>query len=314
MTKNRFKKTPLHYVQYLALKAVCVTVSALPYRLAVCLARRLVGATRFILRSRFNRTVRDIQKAFPDKSSEQARQIAIESWENMGVIMAEFLQLSAMNVEKFKTYCRIEGIEKLRQAEGTTGGIIHIGHFTNWEAFGLAASAYGFEKAVLAQRVDNPYVDEEINRLRNVFSGTTLYSNHEDKPFFTCRRWIGRKHMVGILFDQNTITGEMWFSFMGRTAAFAPITALLAIKAQVPVFPVNVSRQKDGKLVCTVYDPVLPPKEYTMPNVRQFTKTLIGYYEDWLRQNPGSWLWAHNRWKREEEGNRYLAAHPEERI
>ena len=314
MAKDRFKKTPFHYVQYLALKVVCVLVSILPYRLAVWLGRHLVGAARFILRSRFERMVSDIQKAFPEKSPEDARRIAAESWRNMGAIMAEFLQLCSMKAEKFKTYCRIEGIEKLRKAEGTTGGIIHIGHFTNWEAFGLAASAYGFEKAVLAQRVDNPYVDEEINRLRNVFSGTTLYSNHEDRPFFACRRWLQKKHMVGILFDQNTISGEMWFPFMGRMAAFAPITALLAIKAQVPVFPVKVVREKDGKLVCKVYDPVFPPTQYNASNVRRFTKTLIDYYENWLREDPASWLWAHNRWKREEEGKRYLAAHPEEQL
>ena len=286
----------------------------LPYRVAVAYGRGWVGSTRRILRGRFRRVVRDIQLAFPEKSPSQCRQLARESWRNMGGIMAEFLKLSSMPVDKFKTYCRIEGIEKLRQAEATTGGIIHIGHFTNWEAFGLAASAYGFDKAVLAQRVDNPYVDEEINRLRNVFGGHTFYSNHQDKPFFACMRWLKRKKMLGILFDQNTISGEIWLPFLGRTAAFSPITALLAIKAQVPVFPVNVTRQPDGKLVCTVYDPVLPPQEYSLARVRQFTKTLVEYYEQWLRQDPASWLWAHNRWKRQAEGEAYLAAHPEERV
>ena len=51
-----------------------------------------------------------------------------------------------------------------------------------------------------------------------------------------------------------------------------------------------------------------------MENVRKFTKILVGYYEDWLKDNPGSWLWAHNRWKREAEGEAYLKAHPEERV
>ncbi|MBO7605486.1 MAG: lysophospholipid acyltransferase family protein, partial [Elusimicrobiaceae bacterium] len=208
--------------------------------------------------------------------------------------------------------CRIEGAEKLRAAEGKTGGIIHIGHFTNWEAFGLAASVYGFDKAVLAQRVDNPYVDEEINRLRNIFGGHTFYSNHEDKPFFACMRWLKKKKFIGILFDQNTVAGEMWFPFMGRTAAFAPITALLAIKMQIPVFPVRVTREKNGFLICHVSDPLFPPTEYSNANVRAFTKQLVALYEKWLKEDPASWLWAHNRWKREAEGNQYLATHPEE--
>ena len=314
MEETRFKKTPIHYLQYLGLKIFCMLIALLPYRLAVGLASHTIGAVRFVMGKRFKRMETDIARAFPEKTPQEIHQIAVASWRNMGVIFAEFLQLSHLTNEKFKKYCRVEGAEKLRAAEGKTGGIIHIGHFTNWEAFGLAASVYGFDKAVLAQRVDNPYVDEEINRLRNIFGGHTFYSNHQDKPFFACMRWLKKKKFIGILFDQNTVSGEMWFSFMGRTAAFSPITALLAIKMQIPVFPVYVEREKNGLLVCHVEDPVFPPAEYSTKNVRLFTKQLIGFYESWLRKNPSSWLWAHNRWKREAEGNQYLAAHPEERV
>lgn len=314
MANDRFEKNPTHFLQYVALKGVCCGVRLLPYRLAVTVGRGLMVPVRWVMYKRFARMQQDIARAFPEKSPQEVHQIAAESWNNMGAIMAEFIKLSAYNANEVRRRCRIIGIEKLQQAQSTTGGIIHIGHFTNWEAFGLAASAYGFHKAVLAQRIDNPYVDQEINRMRNVFSGTTLYSNHQDKPFFTCMRWLKQKKFLGILFDQNAVAGEMWFSFLGRTAAFAPITALLAIKRQVPVFPVNVTREKDGTFTCTVYDPLLPPVEYSLPNVRQFTKALIGYYEKWLRENPASWLWAHNRWKREAEGNEYLAQHPEERL
>ena len=314
MASDRFEKNPIHFLQYLALKGVCICVRLLPYRWAINVCQALMTPVRWVMHKRFARMQQDIARAFPEKSPQEVRQIAADSWRNMGTIMAEFIQLSAMRADEVKKRCRIVGIEKLRHAQGTTGSIIHIGHFTNWEAFGLVASAYGFEKAVLAQRIDNPYVDQEINRMRNVFSGVTLYSNHQDKPFFTCMRWLKQKKFLGILFDQNAVAGEMWFSFLGRTAAFAPITALLAIKRQVPVFPVNVTREKAGTLTCTVYDPLLPPTEYSLTSVRQFTKVLIGYYEKWLRENPSSWLWAHNRWKRENEGNAYLEKHPEERL
>lgn len=314
MARDAFQKTPLHFLQYIALKAVCLFVRALPYRLAVWMGRTIIAPVRWPMHKRFVRMQHDIARAFPDKSPQEVHQIALDSWCNMGAIFAEFLKLSSMSKAQFRKHCRIDGVEKLTSPVAKNGGIIHIGHFTNWEAFGLAASVYGFEKAVLAQRIDNPYVDKEINRLRHVFSGCTLYSNHQDKPFFTCMRWLKKKQMLGILFDQNTTAGEMWIPFLGRMAAFAPITALLAIKMQVPVFPVNVSREKNGQLVCTVYDPILPPLEYSLEHVRDFTQLLVRYYEQWVRQNPASWLWAHNRWKREAEGLAYLQQHPQERV
>ncbi len=314
MSATRFQKTPFHYIQYLALKAFCVLFALLPYHFSIGLSKTLTSWTRMFLPKRFKRMEYDISRAFPDKSAQEVHQIAVESWRNMGAILAEFIQLTHMSREKFKTHCRIIDAEKMLNAQGNTGGIIHIGHFTNWEAFGLAGAIYGVDKAVLAQRVDNPYIDKEVNRLRNIFTGRTFYSNHEDKPFFSCMRWLKKKKMLGILIDQNAGSSEVWIPFMGRTAAFSPITALLAIKMQVPVFPVKVWRERDGVIVSQVMDALIPPTEYTQENIRQFTKQLAGFYEQCLRENPSSWLWAHNRWKREAEGDAYLAAHPEERV
>ena len=206
---------------------------------------------------------------------------------------------------------RLSLIEKLQKANAAkTGGIIHIGHFTNWEAFGLGVSAAGIDSIVMAQRVDNPYVDEETNRLRHVFGGFTIYSNHDAKPFFATMRQLKKGRLLGILTDQNVVSAEIFMHFLGRPAAISPITALLAIRQKVPIFPVIVTRE-NGKLICTVEDPITTNLEYSMDNVRLLTRQLIDIYERWIRQNPDNWLWAHNRWKREEEGKRWFAEHPE---
>ena len=314
MSSTRFQKTPLHYLQYLGLKGFCWLFALLPYRFSVWLTTNLIGGARFFFPNRFRRMQYDISHAFPDKSLQEVQQIAVNSWRNMGTIVAEFLQFSHMSREQFKKHVRIVGFEKIQEAEGKTGGIIHIGHFTNWEAFGFAASVYDADKAVLALRADNPYIDEEMNRLRNIFGGCTFYSNHQDRPFFACMRWLKKKKFIGILIDQNASSSQVWIPFMGRIAAFSPITALLAIKMQVPVFPVHVIREKDGTLTCKVQVSLIPPVEYNPENVRRFTRKLIEFYEECLKENPSSWLWAHNLWKRETEGERYLAKHPEERV
>lgn len=314
MSNTRFQKTPLHYIQYLGLKGFCRLFALLPYRASVGLVTTITGWSRILFPKRFQRMQYDIARAFPNKTPQEVRQIAIDSWRNMGTILAEFIQLSHLTPENFKKRCHVEGFEKIKEAEGKTGGIIHIGHFTNWEAFGLAASVYGADKAVLALRADNPYIDEEMNRLRNTFGGKTFYSNHQDRPFFACMRWLKKKKFIGILIDQNASSSQIWVPFMGRIAAFSPITALLAIKMQIPVYPVQVQRRKEGMLVCKVHDPLMPPAEYNPENVRQFTRKLIEFYEWCLKESPASWLWAHNLWKREAEGEHYLAEHPEERV
>lgn len=314
MSSTRFKKTPLHYLEFVALKAFCVLFALLPYRFSIAISQTLMGWAAVFFPNRFKRMQYDIHRAFPEKSPQQVRQIAVESWRNMGTILAEFIQLTHLSPEAFKKHVHVMGFEKIQQAEGTTGGIIHIGHFTNWEAFGLAASVFGADKAVLAQRADNPFIDKEMNRLRNIFGGHTFYSNHEDRPFFAAMRWLKKKKFIGILIDQNASSSQVWLPFMGRIAAFSPITALLSIKMQVPVFPVQVRREQDGTLICDVKDPLFPPVVYNAENTRLFTRKLIEFYETCLKEDPASWLWAHNLWKREAEGMLYLERNPLERV
>lgn len=306
----RFQKSPSYFAQYVALKAACFSIRLLPYQTACSLGRFITGTGARIMKKRFNRSVYDIQRAFPQKTDQEAREIAMQSWRNMGQILAEFVHLSAMTRDKFLQKVQVVGAEKLRKAREEKGGLIHIGHFTNWEAFGLAAGAIGFEANVMAQKVDNPYVDEETNRLRHVFGGITVYSNHHANPFFTAVRLLKKHQMLGILTDQNAVASEIFLHFLGRIAAVSPMTALLSIKLQIPIFPVVVTREND-KLICTVEDPVLPPTQYSQQSIRLLTRQLTDIYEKWIRQNPGNWLWAHNRWKREKEGNRWFAEHPE---
>ena len=118
MSKARFQKTPFHYFQYLALKIFCVLFSLLPYRLSIAVSRRLTGAVRFVMPNRFKRTVKDISLAFPEMSEDKARQTALESWRNMGAIMAEFIQLSRMSPENFKKHCKEVDGEIQKYANG----------------------------------------------------------------------------------------------------------------------------------------------------------------------------------------------------
>lgn len=303
----RFQKSPTYFAQYVGLKAVCCFLRVLPYNGAITVGRFSTGLASKIMRKRFARNIQDIALAFPDKSPQEVRSIAYKSWQNMGQILAEVIKLTSYSKEEFKKHVEVRGLEKIQENQkNKTGGIIHIGHLTNWEAFGLAVSVEGIDKAVLAQRMDNPYVDEETNRLRNIFGGNTFYSNHDANPFIACVRWIKKGKMVGILTDQNILSTDFFMNFLGRPAAMSPITALLSIRLQVPVMPVLVTRE-NGKIICTVQDPLLPPTEYSPENIRLFMRKLTDIYEEWIRQKPENWLWAHNRWKREAAAKKWFS-------
>ncbi|MDR1684345.1 MAG: lysophospholipid acyltransferase family protein, partial [Elusimicrobiota bacterium] len=177
------------------------------------------------------------------------------------------------------------------------GGVLHIGHFNNWEVLGLAAG-YIFDKmAFVARPQANKYVDAELTKMR-VSTGSVMVNSYN--PFFSSFKLLKKGYMIGILSDQSVITtSSLYMNFLGRPAEVPPMSAVLALKLRLPIFPVK-SRREGGKLIITAQAPILPgDTPYSDEAVTALTAKLYQEYESWIKENPSSWLWAHNRWKRE---------------
>ncbi len=285
-------------VEFIALKIFVIFLRLLPFSLAIIMGEQFCRLAARFKHKRLDLNVSDIVRAL-GVSEEEARKIAIDSWKNMGRILVETVKFSYMPKEKFLSkYIELKNFELFEaQAKTGVGAIAHTGHFTNWEAFGFAASAMGIDKAVIAQRTENPYIDTEVNRVRNVFGGKIITT---DAPFFPSVKWLKQGKLMGILSDQNSYTSAVFTKFMGRYCATSPLTALLALKMRVPVYPVKITR--NGKKIVIETLPAAPieyDKPFSPELLEDTVNLLNKYYEDWIRENPSSWLWAHKRWKRE---------------
>lgn len=308
LSKHELKKK-LKYLkfipEYILLKVALFFLVLVPRRAAIAVAEgACYFAARTIKRKRFATNINSIMRALPGTSYEEAFKIAKTSWKNMGRIMMEFIYFTRMTPEKMLQSVDMVGFDKMKEFyKNGQGCIAHTGHFTNWEAFGLAASALGVDKAVMAQKTENPFVDKEVKRLRCKFGGKIITT---DEPFFTCVRWLKQGKVLGILTDQNSYKSAIFTKFLGRYCATSPITALLSIKLKVPVIPVKITRV-NGRIRIEALDPVWPPEgKYCDKLVLDYTNTLNKYYEDWIKEDPSSWLWAHNRWKRGKEALKAL--------
>jgi KDO2-lipid IV(A) lauroyltransferase len=286
--------------EYLGVKVFVFIISLMPWNLAVKFGEGLGILISKITHKRFNRTMQDIQKAFPEKSSEEARKICLESWKNIGRMAAEFVKAAGMKEKELMKHIEFRNFEtllKYNNNEEKRGAILHMGHFVNWEILGLV-SGYMFKRmCFVARPQSNPYVDAEINRMRTL-SGAVMINSYN--PFFSCFKMLKKGYLIAILSDQSAYTkAAFYMPFMGRPAEVAPMSAVLALKIQVPVFPIMAHRE-NGKIIIEAQAPIQPPSaEYTPHAAFDLTRKLMDKYEEWLRSYPDSWLWGHNRWKRE---------------
>ena len=287
----------IYYIEYLALRAVVGFLRILPWKVALKLGESFGVLLTLLLRKRFKRSVYDIQKAFPDKSKKEVLEIAKESWRNIGRMLSEIAQISVMPKEKMLEKIEFINFDYIIKAnhEGKAG-ILHLGHFVNWEMFGIAGSTLFKNMLSIGKPQTNPYVNQAIIDMRTKY-GAKIASSYN--PFFTCFKAIKKGAILGIVSDQSVISSPLYMHFLNRPAELAPMTALLSLKMNIPVYPVRMYR-KNGKVYAQAYEQIMPPQEkFSHELLKKYTEQLKNIYEDWIRQDPASWLWAHNRWKRE---------------
>lgn len=274
-------------------------IRLMPWNIAVKSGELLGSALTLIIRKRYARTIQDIKKAFPEKSDEEILKIAKESWRNIGRMAAEFVKAAYMKDEEILSKLEFINLDNMKKFnEQGQGFILHLGHFTNWEIAGLAVSALFKNVSFIAKPQTNIYVDKEVNRLRSV-KGAHYISAYN--PFFSCLKTLKKGGMISILSDQSVHASKLYMPFLGRPAEVSPLTAVLSLKAQVPVLPVRIYR-KNGKIIIENTEVIMPPKvEYSHQAVFDYTVLLKSKLEDFIRLAPETWLWGHNRWKREQD-------------
>ena len=113
-------------------------------------------------------------------------------------------------------------------------------------------------------------------------------------------RVLERSGTVGILADQNTLSGEAVFvNFFGSPAATNKGFAQLALRSNAAVVPAFAWWDYLKKRHVVEYGPAIElirtasSAEDVVSNSQRFQSAL----EERIRRYPDQWLWIHQRWK-----------------
>lgn len=296
-----FLKNLQFIIEYVFVRLLAMIFSSLAWKKCSAAGAALGLLASMLFRRRFRLTMENLQLAFPGKSGGEIKTTARQSWENMGRTASEFAKALSLDRAELLKHCLIQNTEKmLSYLKAGKGVIIHLGHLVNWEVVGIAFGAAGLEMCAIARRIKNPYINAWVTALRQRYGGVVI--PHKN-PFFRSAKALKQGKILGILMDQNMPRGDTFLPFFGRQAATTPITALLSLKTGAPIFPLHVTRGPDG-ITAVLEEPIIPSGECTPENVDDLLARLNLKLEDWIRQDPGMWLWMHNRWKRSYEAKK----------
>jgi len=225
----------------------------------------------------------------------QAYKIAKSSAVRFGRLFLEMLCLPGLTLDKLpKLVSRIEGLDNLRQAQEVGRGVIVItAHSGNWELIGPALSLHGFPMVGVAQK-QHSNSDRFINECR---TGTGMKIIYKTDVRSILRVLISGS-IVGLLIDQDAHQDGAFVDFFGRPASTPKGAAVMARMQDVPIVPLFIYTEADGRHVINIQAPIRMEKTADRErDVWEMTQRLTRIVENHIHQYPQQWFWLHNRWK-----------------
>jgi len=272
-------------------------ISLLPRKVCLLVGRNL-GFLLYIFDKRHRLTAhKNLEIAFgKERTRKERSRIAKQSFKHFGSIVTDIIKLQRFPLEKIEKLITFSGKEHLEKAKSQGNGIlIFTAHFGNWEVGSLLISKYG-KLNVIARRSDNKLLEEKLIGIRKYFGVHVIYKQLATKKILQSLR---NNETVAILIDQNVLRSEAVFvDFFGKKAATTPSVATFHLRTHAPLIPMFCYPTKSGKYHIRAFPPpdvnLSGDKKKDIATLTQACTTII---ETQIKENPGLWLWFHDRWK-----------------
>jgi len=255
------------------------------------MACRLIPSRRKIAFDNIRRTIGE------DWSEEKIDNIVLKVFENIGCTFVEFARLKKTGHEGLRKIIVPEKIEYLEQAikEGK-GAILVTAHFGNWEMLPTWITGMGYQFEIIAGVQHNKLVDQLVTERREAMGVKVIKVKKSTlRDVFKALR---RNVFVGILPDQHDPSREQILDFLGRKASVARGPALFAVKANCPIIPYLMRRERYDRHIIMAGEPIYPPHSGNDDNdVRDMTLKYLKFMEEIIKKYPEQWMWTHRRWK-----------------
>ena len=285
--------TVAHRLEYAVLRVITFILRAMPLAAASgmmgWLWRKIAPLTK-----RQKRALDHLRQSFPDKSEEELVQITDGMWENLGRTAAEGL-ISDKFVKQARALMDVAGNPDEMVAEmHRVGGVIVSLHSGNWELGGVISSEYGYDCSVVIQRLKNPLVhDYMVQQRGSTFRGGIFVKG--DRAGQRLMSSIKPSTVAAIMGDLRDKRGVS-VPFFDRPAPTNTFPARLARQQQVPLCALRILRTEGIHFRVDWNWVEVPVTDDIEADIVQGTINVQKVFEDWIREVPEQWMWAHKRW------------------
>lgn len=230
----------------------------------------------------------NLRHAFPEKNADEIEKIVAGMWDNLGRVVAEYPHLD--DIWHVTEVANAHLIDEMKN-DGR-GGIVVGGHLANWEVPPVIVKRENLDFAIVYRKPNNPGVETLLRKARGGANVDQIPKGGAGARVMFSMLKKG-KH-IGVLVDQKLNEG-IAVPFFGQPAMTAPAVASLALKMNIPLYPMRIERLSGAHFKITFFS-ALDLRE--LNDSYAIMSRINNLLEEWIRDKPEQWLWIHRRWGR----------------
>ena len=291
-------------IGYYLLKFTFATLARLPWWLLHGLCRTVaflldqgIGYRRGVVRS-------NLQRSFPEKSTEELRQIERDFYRQFAYNFLSTPKLLHQHPDRIASeYLIFPDLSPLEEATKRYRCVlVALGHYGNWELFSSGQtqlSRIGYRLGQVYRKQKNQAIDRLFAEQRQRFGAEII---EKDKIIRHLRAYLDtpdeRHGLIAMISDQAPGIGHANYftDFLHQPTAILDGIERLATRYRLPVFYLDIERKSPTQFVAR-YIPFYDPEEGELPPFT-VTERYARLLEANIQRDPAPWLWSHKRWKR----------------
>ena len=260
---------------------------------------RGLGALTWVLAGRHRRLALDnLTQAFPEKSPEEIRAIAKETFRRIGENFSSAVKTSTMNVAELNSCLEADGSNPLpEKKDGAVlpNFVFAVGHFGNFELYARFQSLRrDYQVATTYRALKQPGLNRLLQEMRKR-SGALFFERRFEGA--ALRAALNRGGLLlGLLGDQSS--KGMRGLFLGRDCHTGLAPAVLALRYDCELYTVFCFRIALAKWRLELGDKIQTHEDGHARTSEDIMRDVNRSYEKAIRRDPANWFcWVHRRWK-----------------
>ncbi|MCS6886415.1 MAG: lysophospholipid acyltransferase family protein [Acidobacteriota bacterium] len=295
------------YSEYLLVKMVLLLLGSLPRKLSYAIAA-VIARICYLTAHRLRLiALRNLEIAMPQLDENERQRMVKKVFDNFARLLAEFSYFPRYTRQEISKVVEYEGLDNYLKALSSGRGVLMLtAHLGAWELSSFAHSLNGYPHNILIRKIDNPYIDQLVEKYRTLHGNRTIDKNNASRAVLSALR---KGEAVGILIDLNTVRNMGIFcDFFGLKACSTPGLATLALRTNAVVLPSFTfwDEQRQVHIIHFGREVEIIRTGDLKEDIRLNTERFQKIVEEYVRRHPDQWLWVHRRWKTRPEGEAEL--------